>query len=294
MKIAYIGKFTNLYDEEYIAKSFEMLGHEVLRLPDNLGLRPMFRRIEEYGPEIVLFAKLNVTEDGHLFIKSLRAKGIKTVCWLFDLYWGYPREHRIRVDACFRADYVFTTDGGHSEEWQKAGINHQCVRQGIYKEQCYIAQYGNEPHGVVFVGGENPVYPKRIKQISFIQKSYSDFRWYGRKHTDELRNEHLNSLYATAKIVVGDSVYSPFYWSNRVVETLGRGGFLIHQAVPGLAEEYPDLVTYEAGNYRSLREKIDYFLEHEEERQKIVTANFAFVKANYTMEKKCAELLEKI
>lgn len=291
MRIAYIGKFEKLYDEEYIAKSFETLGHTVLRLPDNYGLRPIFRRIEEFVPDLVIFTKFNVAENGLLFIKSLREKGIKTVCWLFDLYWGYPREHRIGVDPCFRADYVFTTDGGHADQWAAAKINHYCVRQGIYAPECYLEEV-DKPHGVVFVGGQNAIYPKRQKQMDFIGKSYQDFRWYGKKNTDDLRGIKLNQLYATAKIVVGDSVYSPNYWSNRVVETLGRGGFLIHQAVPGLEAEYPYLVTYEKDNLRELREKIDYYLEHEQERLAIVKKNFDWVKKHYTMDKKCSELLK--
>lgn len=293
MRIAYIGRFAKIYDEEYIARSFESLGHEVLRIADNYGLTSTFRRIVEFEAEIVIFAKLEIAEDGFKFIKMLRERNIKTVCWLFDLYFGYPREHRVLVSPCFRADYVFTTDGGHEEKWKALKINHQVVRQGIYKPECELEPLDN-PHGVVFVGGANPIYPKRLKQIDFVRKSFSDFRWFGQKSTDEMRGYNLNKLYATAKIAIGDSVYSPSYWSNRIVETLGRGGFFIHQDVPGLKEEYPHLVTYETDNVRDLREKIDYFLEHEEERQRIIAANFAFVKQNYTMEKKCAELLGKL
>lgn len=293
MKIAIIGKFAKLYDEEYIARSFEALGHEILRLPDNYGLRPIFERIKAFKPELVMFTKLEVPEDGLMFIKLMREAKIATVCWLFDLYWGYPREHRIASQACFRADYVFTTDGGNQEKWQKAHINHQCVRQGIYKDECFMVPLDN-PHGVVFVGGSNPVYPQRQKFVSFIEKSYQDFRWFGKKFTDELRGTKLNDLYSTAKIVVGDSVYSPNYWSNRVVETLGRGGFLIHQDVPGLTDEFPHIVTYRKGEYGDLRKKIDYYLNHEKERLQIVKKNFEWVKQNYTMEKKCAELLKKL
>lgn len=293
MKIAIIGRFQKMYDEEYIARSFEALGHTILRLPDNYGLRPIVARIKEFKPNLVMFTKLEVPEDGLLFIKTMREMGIKTVCWLFDLYWGYPREHRIRSQACFRADRVFTTDGGHQDKWEGIGINHQVVRQGIYKEECFLEKLDN-PHGVVFVGSENPIYPKRFKTIDFIKKSYPDFRWYGRKLTDEMRGTNLNKLYATAKIVVGDSVYSPYYWSNRVVETLGRGGFLIHQDVPGLKEQYPNLVTYEKDNLVELRKKIDYYLSHETERLEIIQKNFEHVEKKYTMEKKCSELLNKL
>ena len=138
-----------------------------------------------------------------------------------------------------------------------------------------------EPNvGVVSVPDE------RLEQLA---KMYN-FKWFGRKNTDELRGENLNEIYAKTKIVVGDSVYSPYYWSNRVVETLGRGGFLIHRDVPGIKEEYPDLVTYD-GTMEDLLKKIDYYLSHEEERQEIIRKNFEHVRDHYTMDKKCEELI---
>jgi spore maturation protein CgeB len=78
------------------------------------------------------------------------------------------------------------------------------------------------------------------------------------------------------------------------VETLGRGGFLIHQEVDGLKEEYPHLVTYKRGDLNDLKEKIDYYIEHEDERKALVVKNYEWVRDNYTMDKKCAELLSKL
>jgi spore maturation protein CgeB len=93
---------------------------------------------------------------------------------------------------------------------------------------------------------------------------------------------------------VGDSVYSPYYWSNRVVETLGRGGFLIHQDVPGLKEEFPFLVTYTKGDIVELKDLVEYYLVHEEERQDILKKNFEWVRERYTMKHKCQEILNII
>ncbi len=120
-----------------------------------------------------------------------------------------------------------------------------------------------------------------------------NFKWFGRYSTNEIRGLPLNELYSQTKIVVGDSVYSPHYWSNRVVETLGRGGFLIHREVEGLKEVYPDLVTYD-GTYDDLMKKIDYYLAHEDERREIIKKNFERVRDYYTMDKQCQKLLNYI
>lgn len=291
MIIAFIGKFSRLYDEEYIARSFEMLGHTVVRIGETLLTEQIIGLIEHSNPDLVLFTKFSVAEPDKLF-KYFKDNNLKTVCWLFDLYWGYAREYRIKTAKCFKADYVFTTDGGNDEKWKALGINHHCVRQGIFKDECKLLP-AQESWDVVFVGSENGLYPYRAKLLTFIDENY-DLNWYGRLNTHEKRGMELNELYCHSAIVIGDSVFSPHYWSNRVVETLGRGGFLIHPDVPGISEEYPHLVTYKYGDFKDLKEKIDYYLENEDERNELVKKNFEFVKKNYTMDKKCAELLSML
>lgn len=288
MHIGFIGKFKKLHDEEYIARGFEMLGHKVSRIPQTASPEEIKVFILSKHPDILLFTKWDVPE----LVKHIcQLSNVKTVCWLFDLYFGYTREHQVGTRSFFQADYVFTTDNGHNHRWGKFEVNHNCVRQGIYGEECFVSKPDCK-RDVIFVGSESPVYPERNLTMQKLANQYN-FQWFGRKDADEIRGADLNFIFSKAKIVVGDSFYSPHYWSNRVVETLGRGGFLIHRDVPGLKEEYPDLVTYD-GTYEDLCEKIDYYLEHEEERLLIVQKNFELVKNNYTVEKKCQELLNYI
>lgn len=287
MNIAFVGKFQNLHDEEYIARSFEMLGHQVTRISQALSPPNIEEMIASKDHDIVLFTKWNY----HNYLERILSEHT-TVCWVFDLFFDYVREKYVPNLNYFRADYVFSTDGGHEEKWKKYGINHKCIRQGIYREECYLSTVDNYEYEVVFVGSQNIHFTKRNKLMEKLEDRYN-FHWFGRNNTEEIRGKDLNDLYAETKVVVGDSVYSPHYWSNRVVETLGRGGFLIHQDVPGLKEEYPYLVTYERGNQQDLFDKIDYYLENDAERKEIVLKNFKWVRDNYTMEKKCAKLLNE-
>lgn len=287
MRILYVGKFSSSDDEEHIAQSLENLGHEVIRLPMSMTEQEMHRKITLSRYDFILFAKW---EPSQLIKEAIKNKNTKTVCWLFDLYWDYPRQYRLKSSWYFKADKVITTDGGE-HPWSKIGINHSCVRQGIFDKECYIEEF-NEPDGVVFVGSDNPFFPERSKLMNQLNIDYQ-FEWIGKHSSKEARGPVLNSIYAATKIVVGDSVYSPGYWSNRVVETLGRGGFLIHREVEGIKEEYPFLVTYN-GKYDDLKSKIDYFMSHEEERRDIVIKNFNWVKEHYTYDKKCKELMDII
>lgn len=289
MRIVFIGKFNKSWDEEYIAEGFEHLGHEVVRVDHLSSPQEIQDALERYTPDILLYCKWEQPKELDAIINAQKKTGLKTVCWLFDLYIGYPREYQVSTRRFFRSDYVFTTDGGHQEEFKRLGVNHYCVRQGIRASECVLEE-GN-PVGVAFIGSDNPLHPYRQKMLGQIMLHFPNFKWYGRGNTDEVRGMELNKVFANTKIIIGDSVTSPYYWSNRVVETLGRGGFLIHPAVEGIKEEYPYLVTYEPGNIQDLRNKINYYLNHEQERKDIIKLNIDWVKNNYTIEKKCQELL---
>lgn len=290
-KIAFIGKFGRLHDEEYIARSFEFLGHIVIRIPQSSSPFDIKTTLEKYKPDFLIYTKWICPQIIEQSISKLKREGMKTICWLFDLYFGYHREYLVRNAKYFYSDYLFTTDGGHKIKWIEYGIKHICVRQGIYRDECVLLKNKKKEYDIVFVGSDNPLYPERKLIVESLAKEFS-LGWFGRKDTDECRGMDLNELYARSSIVIGNSYYSPHYWSNRVVETLGRGGFLIHQEVEGLKEEYPYLVTYKRGDIEDLKEKIHYYLSHPKERERLRKKNFEWVRDRYTMDKKCNELIQ--
>lgn len=289
MKIIYIGNFQKLWDEEYIAQAFEELGHEVGRITERDP--KVLQQLEDFKPDMVLWAKLNTGQANNI-IQYCKTHEIPTVCWVWDLYWGYAREYKLG-DPMWKADYVFTSDGGHEEEWKSKGIKHECVRQGIHEPECYLEEPREKEFDVVFVGSENKNNKERNEMLRRIEEDFG-LHWVGRDNPDEARGTKLNKLFAKSKIIVGDSVYSPNYWSNRVVETLGRGGFLIHVDVPGLKEEYPYLVTYEKDNYQDLKDKIGHYIQNPTQREEIIKKNHEWVKNNYTCKQKCQDLLTKL
>lgn len=286
-KIAFIGKFTNLHDEEYIARSFEMLGCNVNRIPQHYAWMDVREKLLLFRPDYILYTKWEYPYQIAAVLETLKREGTKTICWLFDLYFDYQREFLVKSRSFFKSDYVFTTDGGHQARFNDLGINHICVRQGIYKPECILLPFQKIEHEIVFVGSDSPIYPERSKLLRELK-----VRWYGKINTNERRGMALNELYAITRIVIGDSFPSPHYWSNRVVETLGRGGFLIHKETEGLKEAYPYLVTYK--DKQDLKEKIEYYKHHETERRSIIRKNFEWVRDNYTMEKQCQILLNYI
>jgi len=301
-KIFYIGSFDKLWDEEGIAQALETLGCKVVRFnASNFRFTEFRHAFNTAQPEVIMWAKLNIDPTiKDYFLKWVKEQKVKTVCYMPDLYWGLTRQWKAqRRDSLFQADYVFSPDGGHDELWQKAGVNHHLLRQGIAKDFAYVAK--PEPKyafDVVFVGSLNPEYPYRTRLIEWLRQKYAgQFKWFGKADSDEIRGHELNKLYASSKVIIGESVYSPYYWSNRIYETIGRGGFMVHPVIPGLDQEYKPYehyIPYQHNDFQSLREIIDYYLTHDSERRVIADAGSLYTQANFTLEQRCKSLLNYI
>lgn len=249
----------------------------------------LLERIEMFNPDFVLLSKNK--KYGKPLIERLRGKYL-TVSWLFDLYHDLPREmgcQRSTKDSPFYADRVFMSDGG------EVGIQKETIRQGIHEPEAVLGK-ANVDHDVVFIGSDT--YFGRHKMIEFLKETYGDrFAHYGMGGKPEVRGLELNNLLAGSKVVVGDSVHSPNYWSNRIYEVIGRGGFLLHPKVEGLDEEfepYKHYIPFERGNFEQIKEIVDYYISHDKEREKIRLAGFDFCKTNYKYQDRCLTLLQKV
>lgn len=81
----------------------------------------------------------------------------------------------------------------------------------------------------------------------------------------------------------------------RIYDILGAGGFCItnfQAELPMFFENEKHLVWYY--NERDLYEKVDYYLSHDEERNRIAQAGYNYVKANCSYENRINEILEVI
>ena len=298
-KVAFIGKFRKLYDEEGKAKSLEKEGIEVRRFdeftfnkvsPNNL------QTLLDYKPDVVFFTKLRVPRAQEV-IDECKKRGIVTACWMPDLYFGLARQQEvINKTPMFRADYVFSPDGGNQKKFEECGVNHHLVRQAIYDESCELRSV-EKKYDVLFVGTLGREHgSSRARLLKFLELEYGDkFYWAGRTGPHEIRDSSLTQLISESKIVIGDCVFSDKYWSNRVYETLGRGGFLIHPMVPGLEEEFnhnEHMVMFEHNNHGDLKNKIDRYLVDEKSRERIRKKGMERVKSFHTLKNRAHQVLE--
>jgi spore maturation protein CgeB len=96
---------------------------------------------------------------------------------------------------------------------------------------------------------------------------------------------------AESKIILGFNVndHTWGYWSNRVGKILTLGGFLLYRYVPGMELFLRDGVEYFSSPNEAV-EKIKYYLEHEDEREKIAQRGYEIGRDRFTSESRVKEL----
>jgi len=299
LRIYYIGKFQlDFATERYVQWALENRhGCNVMRYKGQ-SVEDVKTILKEYRPHVVLFSKVEPKYTARL-LEWCREKRILTVAWIWDLYWGCRSERPKQ----FRADMLFTTDAGHQKEFNAYRTNHKVLRQGIHEphHRMYLPpQYKNSGgqitseylHDVAFVGGATG-HPSRTKLVRWLKRTYGPRMI----HHTNVRGLDLNRALARAKVVVGDTWPSRHYWSNRIYEILGRGGFLLHPRTEGLSREFTDrvhYVAYERDDFPRLRRTIDHWLSNEAEREAIRNRGFQLVGRHYTYTVRTATLLDCI
>lgn len=284
-KVLYIGNFFADYlTETHMAGSLEQLGVEVVRINEKTCNEEQIKKAAEGCDTLFYQRTFGMPYD---FTKL----GLRSVAYSLDLYFGLRRSMGMERNPFWHADHVITADGGHDEFFDRKGIKHHFLPAGVYGRECTIGTQREEfACDVAFVGTYHYLreWPYRKQLITWLAKTYgARFKLFGDVITNDdpghkvmVFGKDLNDVYASAKIVVCDSLNSPMYWSNRIYETLGRGGFAIHPKVAGLEKEFEygtHFVPYDYGDFESLKRKIDYYLAHDEEREAIRMQGHAYV-----------------
>jgi hypothetical protein len=284
----------------------EALGHQVDRLQEP---STSASRILDAALKSDVFVWVHThgwnTSGIEAVLAVLRGERIPIVAYHLDLYMGLQRWRTYEQDPYMRQiDHFFTVDRLMAD-WLNANtpVRGHYITAGVHEPECYMSE-PQDRFDVAFVGskGYHPEWPYRPQLIDWLHQTYGDrFRHYGGGGLPSVRGNALNQVYADAKVVVGDSLCLNFdypdYWSDRVYETLGRGGFLIHPYVKGMERHFEDqehLVFYKYGDFDELQFKIDYFMEHDLARKAIRIMGLEHVKANHTYVNRWQEILDTV
>ena len=309
MTILMIGNFQVPYTtENHWALSYEKLGHKVLKFQEN---EARTQHIYQQGKNADLIHYVHTHKwntPGNFAIgellKKFESRSIPTISVHLDYWRGLKREIDVNHHPFWKTQYVFTADGGSNQWYRDKGINHFYLPAGVLEEECYIGDWKEKfAYDVIFVGSRNyhPEWEHRPKLIDWLESTYGDKfkRFAGDVEPHRtVRGRTLNDIYASAKVVIGDSLCLDYkhrdYFSDRLFETTGRGGFIIFPEIKGIRDFFTEdeLVTYKFGKFSMLQDLIDYYLERNEEREKIQLAGHLRTKHHHTYTHRVKQIFE--
>jgi hypothetical protein len=313
VKVAYIGNVgpdsAPHSTENHVARAFEANGVEVHRVHEQ---RFRWDAAEVPDVDFVLwththgFAPPRTHDRQARFLDAMRQRGVATVSYHLDRWWDLDREPQL-AEPFFRTDLVCTADGGNQNRFAALGINHVWYPPGVSEPECEPGVFRPElASDVAFVGSWQGGYHResahRSELVEWLRSTYGDrCRFWPTAGEHAVRGEALRDLYASVKVLVGDSCLvgtglNEKYVSDRVPESIGRGGLLVHPHVDGVTDGIlytsgEHLLTWPAYDWKALRQTIAEALASEGLRQRVSAAGKAHVLANHTYEARMRTLL---
>lgn len=296
LQVAFIGNFKPDHStENQIRWALEEgLGHDVELLQENEVNLTAIQSAARFS-DVLFWVRtagwLRVPDKEML--EFLSETKIPTCSIHLDKFFGIPdREALIGVHPFWRTKFVFTADGSRQEDFAARGVNHFWMRPAVSEVFCHPGQpWDMYRCDVGFVGARDyhREYPFRGQMVDFLEKTYGA-RF---KHFTGIRGHALNDVYASCRVVVGDCFQAgtPRYYSDRVPETMGRFGFLIHPRVEGMGQYVG--TWYSPQNLESLQRAIESSLRLTEAQRKRIVRNCAgFVSRLDTWTVRMKEILE--
>lgn len=312
MIITFVGNFDVSYTSEtHHANTLEALGHTVTRLQENRTTTDDVLHHSQVASLLVWVHTHTFKTGGSMTVDRvldiLNKAGVITMTYHLDLWFGIDRQKDLDNDDFYKTIGHFFTVDKLMADWfnDNTEVVGHYLQAGVYEPECYMAEpVKNPPHDIAFVGSRfyHKEWQYRPQLVDWLQANYGQrFAHYGGDGLGVVRGDSLNRLYADTKVVVGDTLCLnfdyPYYWSDRVYETIGRGGFIIHPYIKGMEEHFENrkhLVFYNYGDFADLKLKIDYYLEHPEEREAIRLAGHEHVKKNHTYMNRWQKIIKEL
>lgn len=313
--IVFLGNFEVEYSSEnHHAKSLESLGHTVTKLQervartevilDNALNSDLFIWVHTHG------WKTNGKFTMDSVLGRLKNAGVPTMTYHLDLWFGLDRQQDLSRDNFYKTIGHFFTVDKLMADWfnENTEVKGHFLPAGVYDKECVIHKdYDGKDfdQDIIFVGSKryHHEYPYRPQLIEYLRSKYGKRFLHvgGDGDTGTIRGEALNRIYARTKISIGDSLNIgfkyPYYTSDRLFESTGRGGFTIYPRIEGLQEYFEDgkeIVFYEHGNLEDLSNKIDKYLAEDAEREKIRMAGHERTKIEHTYLNRWTAILEEL
>ena len=305
--IAKSKRHTRIY--YYFKKAFQRQGHpacwiKYLKLKSYLGERTATVLVDKlmsvYQPDLLFFHGRDISDE--LLLKA--KKRMPVVMYYDDCIRGSRRSFAEVIKQGRQADIMYLTNRGEVAQYREHGINARFITGGCDPTAHRMVGRTDPLYqsDVAFIGRPNT--PERAEFMQVLAKEFDLKLWgsgwdkYGLSAvaTDVYASEY-RQICAGSKIMLGWNIDPTIdlYFSNRTWYTLGCGGFLLTAYSPSLQEllgRGQELDWFET--VEECCEKIEYYLQHDEERQKIARAGYQLAHNEYSYDTMVNRIIEDV
>lgn len=314
-RIVFLGNFyVDFSSETHHVKSLESLGHQVIKMQETEARSDVIL-LEAKAADLFIWVHTHGWETPgpwsmYEVLDSLKEAGIPTMTYHLDLWFGLRRQDDLQNDPFYkRIGHFFTVDKLMADWFnENTGVQGHFLTAGVYDKECYIHPDYNKDqfdYDVIFVGsrGYHPEWQYRPQLINFLRNTYGSRFLHvgGDGDTGIVRGDALNRIYAKSKIAVGDTLNLnfnyPYYTSDRLFESTGRGGFTIYPDIKGLNDYFIDnkeIAFYRHGDFGDLKQKIDFYLQNDGIRESMRMAGFERTRSEHTYVHRWKEILKTL
>lgn len=211
------------------------------------------------------------------------------VYWASDTHINNGQEgdsYPYRLGMAKQADIVFAAQKVGMENFKRDGVPNPLWLPHAVEPLAYPKQnFASKKYDIAFIGHINS--ENRINALDRLFKSFPNF-YYGQKRFEQAAN-----IFGQSKIVFNISMTDDI--NMRTFEAMATGSMLLTNWIPTIEELFEDgkhLVLY-----RSLDEMVDkarYYIDHNEEREKIAQAGYEEVMKNHTFKNRVDTILGEI
>jgi hypothetical protein len=294
-KIIYLGKKDRQHKEieDGVMDSFKLMGYKV-ELFDDQNYNPEEVINACKGAKLFLFHKggFSTKGDSDMYnsIDKLTYTLNKIECprvlWFVDKVY---MEREILIDRIIDfVDYSFFTD----ETFLR---RHKIPNGFSLKQGCQIKRFKGKKNpafecDVAFIGdiyGERQMFVKALGQLLG-----DKFRTYS-----SVYDKDFADLCKSARVIISPNYpMDDFYWSNRIYDVLGNGGFLFHPDLEGLKGtgilEGQHFIGY--SNWLDIEDKLEYLLSPKANKliKSVTKQGQKEVITNHTYLTRCRKIIE--
>jgi len=275
----------------FVKKAFLQLGGDMETLDANTEPERLREAVASMRPDLMFCSRTPELLDGAKAVKQ-DFPDVTRMCWNVDKRYRLDLFPEEMIELFGQMDILYTTAKGNIPQYKAIlpDVTVRHLQQGCDPEVHRTEELTPEEVekykcDIMFAG----TYPSKLHhgrdRLFKILIKYYDLRIYGDVQGNRIEDSEQNKANRGAKIVLGHNGWAMLELSMSVrdYKVMGSGGFLLTEHCPGIKDWFS--VGSDCETYFSLdecRKKLDYYLEHPEERARIAATGQRTVHEHHT------------